>query len=101
MVDPLELVQEREEVAARVVEAPTAAATGGEELVAERAEVPGAIARGLFCNGFPVAALAARPRVATGAHERQRVDSFPGQDLGTTARGEAGDLLVDLQRRRD
>ncbi len=86
-VDPLEPVQEREEVAARVVETPTATATGGEELLAEPAEVGDPIPRGLFCNGLRVEGLGTRPGAATGAGQGQRVDSFPGQDLGMTARG--------------
>ena len=86
MVDPLELVQEREEVAARVVEAPTATATGGEELVAELAEVRDPIPRSLFCKCLRVEGLAAESGATAGADKGQRVDSFPAQDLGMTAR---------------
>ncbi len=87
MVDPLEPVQEREEVTTRVVDTPATGAAGGEELLAEPAEVGDPIPRGLFRKGLRVEGLGARPGTATGAHQGQRVDSFPGQDLGMTARG--------------
>ncbi len=87
MVDPLELVQEREEFAARVVETPTALETCGEELLAEPAKVIEPIPRGLLCNCLRVEGLGARPGAATGAHQGQRVDAFPVQNLGMTARG--------------
>ena len=65
MVDPLEPAQEREEFTARVVETPATTPAGGEELLAEPAEVGDPIPRGLFPKDLRVEVLGPRRGAAT------------------------------------
>ena len=100
VVDRLEPAQELEDGGAGVAKGPAAGSeTAGEEIIAEPREVGDALTSGLFGEGRRIERFRESSAVGAGTHQGQRVDPFPGEELRPAPLGQAGDLLVGIQRR--